>query len=89
MTKICLGMSKIVTVKYDEIWFFAKKYHNLRSQKLQIFFMSPAWKVRRGHPVIVLSVCLFVRISVPPRFTYTVQLLKSGWWYSDNLDCYM
>ena len=43
----------------------------------------PAWNVRPRHLVIGLSVCLFVRNSVRPRFTYmytcTVQLLKSGW----------
>ena len=53
-------------------------------------FMSPAWKVRRGHLVIGssihLSVCLSVRLfvcnSIP--LTIKVQYLKFGWWYSNE-----
>ena len=39
--------------------------------------MLLAWKVRKGHLIIVLSVCN----SVSPA--YKVQYLKCGWWYSE------
>ena len=45
-------------------------------------FMPPAWKVRRGHLVFGLSVCPFVRNSVP--LTNKVQYLKFGWSYSNQ-----
>ena len=58
--------------------------------------MPPAWKVRRGHLVIGLSVrpsvCLSVCLSVCPPvcpsvcnsvpLTIKVQYLKFGWWYN-------
>ena len=47
-----------------------------------LIFMPPAWKVRRGHLVIGLSFCPFVRNSVP--LTNKLQYLKFGWWYSNQ-----
>ena len=48
--------------------------------------MPPAWKVRRGHLVIGLSVHLSVRLSVLTSVPLTnkVQYLKFGWWYSNR-----
>ena len=51
-----------------------------------VVFMSPAWKVRRGHLAIGSSVCPSVRLSVRNSVPLTnkVQYLKFGWWYSNQ-----
>ena len=58
--------------------------HLLWTFQLSIFFMPPAWKVRRGHLVFESSVFLSVRLSVRNFVLYKVQYLKFGWSYSNQ-----
>ena len=74
--------------KFQNHWKKLKMAHLAKSSsqslQLSIFFMPPAWKVRRGHLVFESSVFLSVRLSVRNFVLYKVQYLKFGWSYSNQ-----